>query len=71
MSIVQITDKIFFERSEFASCQEEIVRRDMSRSISDENIQTVFEGSVITLKNGRKIYVEGMTPAQILEKVSP
>jgi hypothetical protein len=63
--LVFITDEVVVEPSEVCSIQEEKVTRYSSPSPSDSSVYTEFEGSVMTLKNGRKIYVRGMTPKQI------
>jgi len=70
MSLVIINEKVFFERDEFASCQEERTER-WEGTMSDGCMRPDFVGVVITLKNGRKIYVNGIKPSFVLEKLNP
>lgn len=56
IKIIEITPDIFFELNEFVSCQEEIVNKWQSTSPSDGYYTETFNGCVITLKNGRKMY---------------
>ena len=67
MSLIVINDKIAFERSEFTSVQYEKVERHCSSGPSDESMYIEFEGCVITLKNGRKVYAENVTPTQVIK----
>ncbi len=69
--MIEVTEKIIVDPTEVCSVQEEIVREYIPAPISDGSMHTTFEGSVMTLKNGRKIYIKGMTPKQINEKLFP
>lgn len=64
--MIQITKDIIVDENEVCSIQREIVERYSSPSISDTSTEITFNGSVMTLKNGRKIYVPTLTPEDIL-----
>jgi len=38
-------------------------------SPSDSCMEKDFEGTRVTLNNGRKVFISGLTPAQVMEKL--
>jgi len=66
MKIVKINEKIFFNVEDFTSCEYENSSYDTP---SGGYVSSNFSGSVITLKNGRKIYVNKIHPDDVLKKV--
>lgn len=65
--MIEITKDIFICKEDVSSIQREVVHD--SSSPSGGSIYASFEGSVITLKNGRKIFVPGLTPTNIRVKL--
>lgn len=66
---VEINSKVIVDPDEVCSIQEEITSQDMSSGPSGSCMRETFRGSVMTLKNGRKIYVETLTPREINAKL--
>lgn len=69
MNLVEITESIIVDPLEVCSIQEEKIERYRGSSPSDSHTYIDFEGSVMTLKNGRKIFVRGLNPKQIKERL--
>lgn len=69
MIIIEVTNSIFFELSEFVSCQNEVVNKYESTSPSDGYYVEKFNGCVITLKNGRKVYADKVQASDVLNKL--
>lgn len=65
MSLIKITDDVLIAREDVSSIQRETTYKYDGGSPSDTCMYADFIGSVITLKNGRKIYVRGLSPADI------
>jgi hypothetical protein len=67
--LIAITDDVIIDPSEVTSIQREEVERlvDSGWPSGDTAYERTFVGSVVTLKNGRKIYIPGLTPKQLLE----
>jgi hypothetical protein len=63
MNLIMVKQGIEVDPTDISSIQEEVAYTSNSPSGSSSYIS--FKGSVITLKNGRKIYVEGMTPEAV------
>lgn len=69
MKLVSITENVFIDPTEVCSVQAEQVKNYTSGSISDHTMHVTFDGSIITLKNGRKIAVDKFSPQMILDKL--
>ena len=67
--LIKITDDVIVDPIEVSSVQSEVVHKYCGGSPSDSSTYIDFQGSVMTLKNGRKIYVKFMTPEEILHKL--
>jgi hypothetical protein len=61
---VEITDEIIVDPLEIACIEAHHYHTPSGGYISEQ-----INGSVIVLKNGRKIYVEKLTPQQVKEKI--
>lgn len=61
MNLVEITESILIDPNEVSSIQREVIIRSIGWS------GRTVTGSVITLKNGRKIFVKNKTPGDILK----
>jgi hypothetical protein len=67
--MVEITEGIFVNKDEVCSIQEEKTVS-WHGSPSDSFPVDSFVGSVITMKNGRKIYVKNLSPKEIMVKLN-
>lgn len=63
--LVFVTDDVAVDPDEVTSIQKEEVHEYSSPSISDSSTYLKFTGSVMTLKNGRKIYIPSLYPKDI------
>lgn len=64
--MIKITEDVYINKEDLVSIQrEETVS--WHGSPSDSYPVKDFSGSVLTLKNGRKIYVKGLYPQDIME----
>lgn len=64
--MIKITEDVFILREDVVSIQREIVTKFHSTSPSDCGYETTeFNGSVITMKNGRKIFIPTLVPVEI------
>jgi hypothetical protein len=61
LKLVAVTDEVYLVREEIASMEYEVM---------DNGYWSSIKGTIITLKNGRKIYISGMKPEEILEKLN-
>ena len=62
LKLVAVTDEVYLLREEIASMEYE--------AVGSSYWNPAKTGTVITLKNGRKIYISGMAPKDILEKLN-
>ena len=63
LKLSEITPEVFVIREEICSMEYEPKAYDYFN-------RATGGGTILTLTNGRKIYVKGMNPAQILEKLN-
>jgi hypothetical protein len=61
LKLIAVTDEVYLMREEIASMEYEVM---------DSGYWSSTKGTIITLKNGRKIYISGMKPKDILEKLN-
>jgi hypothetical protein len=62
---VEVTDEILIDPLEVAS-----IEAHHDHSPSGGYISREINGSVVVLKNGRKIYISKLTPQQVKEKLN-
>lgn len=62
LKLIAVTSEVYLMREEIASMEYE--------EVDAPYWGTSRRGTVITLKNGRKIYISGMTPKDVLEKLN-
>lgn len=62
--LVQLNEKVFVDPNEVTAIEEQ------KEYHWPSGTQLKWQGVVVTLKCGRKIYVNDLTPAQIQEKIS-
>ena len=67
MSLKQITPEIYIDPTEVSSIQKETIE---SETWGSGSVGYSFYGTVLTLKNGRKIFVKHLTPEQVLKKLN-
>lgn len=67
--IVEINDELFIDTDEVVSVEREIVKEFRSSSPSDGYYVETFNGSRVILKNGRKIYANGVMPKDLMKKL--
>ena len=67
MNLIKLSEKVIIDPNEVCSIQEEKTYNEPS-SPSDSCMVLNFHGSVLTLKNGRKIYIS-MMPNDVMEKL--
>lgn len=67
--MIKINENIYINKDDLVSVQEEIVTKYSSPNPSDFSTYYDFVGSVMTMKNGRKIFVRGMSPKEIMNVV--
>ena len=65
MALIQLTDDVLVNPDDVSSIQREVINEYTSPSISDNSMMCTFDGSIVTLKSGRKIAVRGLTPKEI------
>jgi hypothetical protein len=61
LKLVAVTDEVYLVREEIISMEYEVM---------DNGYWSSTKGTIITLSNGRKIYISGMKPKDILEKLN-
>lgn len=61
MTLIEVTPDIFIDPSEVCSIEKEMAISNPSGT------HILFWGSVVTTKNGRKIYVKELTPQAVKE----
>lgn len=66
--LTHINDDVYLRSEDVVSVEREIINEYTSPSPSDVRLVETFNGSRVTLKNGRKVFVRGMVPKEILEK---
>lgn len=66
MKLVKLKDGVFVSPDEVCSVQHEELWRDYG-SITDFVSTKYFDGSIVTLKNGRKIAINNLKPCEIFE----
>lgn len=66
----KIDDDTYIAKEDISAIQNEEIWGD-SGSISSASPYLKFKGSRIILKNGRKIFVKGKNPAQIIKELNP
>lgn len=64
--IVEINDELFIDTDEVVSVEHE---NNSYETPSGGYVGRNFNGSRVILKNGRKIYVNGMKPKELMEKL--
>jgi hypothetical protein len=69
MKLVKINETVFIDPTEVCSIEKNTVEHSNSPSGSDSWFS--WTGSVVTLKNGRKIYVKDLSPDTIFELLKP
>lgn len=69
MKLVEITPEILVDPEDVSSIQEEILHRDGGFPSGES--WSEFAGSVITLKNGRKVFVKGVRPQEVHRRLKP
>jgi len=62
LKLIAVTDEVYLVREEIISMEYETFASDYWGNDK--------KGTVITLSNGRKIYISGMKPKDILEKLN-
>jgi len=67
--MVQLTDEIFVDPLEVVSVERDTTYKYSSPSPSDSTLLVDFDGSKIFLKNGRKVFVRGVFPKEIMQKL--
>ena len=67
MNIIEVATNIFINPDEVVSIEHDGVNR---YTPSGGFISSSFNGSRITLKNGRKVFVDGVMPKEIIAKLS-
>ena len=65
--MIKITDEIYVDPDQVVSVEREKVHSYRSYSLSDTTTYCSFDGTRITLKNGRKVFVENIMPDKIME----
>lgn len=68
--MIEIGPEIFVDPKDVSSVEREVISRNGGISLSDCQMVEVFNGSRVILKNGRKIFVDGVLPSKILEKLN-
>lgn len=69
VNLIQITPEIFVDPSEVVSVEHDQTFRDCG-SISDPCMVKEFDGTRITLKNGRKVFINHTMPSEVISKLS-
>ena len=64
---VELKENAYIDADDFSSVQEEEIWRNSGSPSGDSWCES--RGSVVTLKNGRKIYVKDVTPKEIMTKI--
>lgn len=67
--IVEIAPEVYIDSEEFASVERDTTYKYSSPSPSDTTLLVDFDGSKIFLKNGRKIFVKGIFPKEVMLKL--
>jgi hypothetical protein len=70
MNLVKLHEGVFVDPSEVASIQAEVVSQYNSPSISDNSMCETFNGLIVTLKNGRKIAIDKVSPNELMTILS-
>lgn len=70
MSLVKVCEDTYLNPSEVVAVVRDTTYKYESPSPSDTNMIKDFDGSRIVLKCGRKVFVNGVFPDEILEKLS-
>lgn len=71
MNLIKIAENVYVEPSEVSSVEREIVKKWQSSSPSDGRYVETFNGSRVILKCGRKVYVDGVMPDEIIRCLKP
>lgn len=67
--MIQLADEIFVDPLEVVSVERDTTYKYSSPSPSDSTLLVDFDGSKIFLKNGRKVFVRGIFPKEIMIKL--
>lgn len=65
--LIEVSPEVFVDPSEVVSVEHDVVKEYESFSPSDCDMRTTFDGSRIILKNGRKVFVNGVMPSLIMK----
>ena len=65
--LIKIAPEVYVQKDEVVSVERETTYKWASPSPSDNCLLTDFDGSRVILKNGRKVYVRGVFPDEILK----
>jgi hypothetical protein len=66
-NLIKIAPEVFVRSDEVVSVERDTTYKYSSSSPSDYCLLKDFDGSRVILKNGRKVYVRGVFPAEILK----
>lgn len=67
IGLVQIAKEVYVVPNDVVSVERQIINSYVGGSPSDSCYEKTFDGSRLILKNGRKVYVNGVMPDGILE----
>jgi hypothetical protein len=68
MKLIEVHKEVWIDPEDITSVEHDVVSRDYG-GISDCDMREVFNGTRITLKNGRKVFIDGVMPSVILAKI--
>jgi hypothetical protein len=71
VNLVEIAKNTFIDPSTVVSIEHDVVNEWATPSPSDSRMVKVFDGTRITLNNGRKVFVNGVMPEEIIRRLKP
>jgi hypothetical protein len=66
MNLIKIAEEVYVDPDDVVSIEHDVVNEYVGMSPSDSTMKEKFNGSRLTLKNGRKVFVNYVMPSEIL-----